>query len=350
MRIRRIVFSMIIFIMILSLFGCRGEIDTRPLSKTEFLMDTVIHLRIYDNKDESALEAAIDRLKEIEDRMSSHIETSDVGKINRNAGIRPTEVHDDVYYVIEWAKYFAEISGGAYEPTIGPLVDLWNIMGKGKGERQSIPDQDEIEKNMELVDYNDLQLLDDNRVYLKRQGMKLDLGGIAKGYAADEVKRILNEHGINSAIVDLGGNIYVLGNKAKGEPWRIGVQDPFDTTGKYIGILKVKEKSVVTSGDYERYFTHKGRRYHHIIDAKTGYPSDNELAGVSIVSDKSIDGDALSTALFVLGTEDGTELLNQLDNVQGIFVSKKEEVTIPKSLEDDFILPNGRAKLSINPN
>lgn len=350
MRLRRFALLMAVLTALSFLIGCKDEIDTRPLSKTEFLMDTVIHLRIYDNKDQKALDAAIDRLKEIESRMSSHVDTSDVSQINKNAGIKPVEVHDDVYYVIERAKYFAEISDGAYEPTIGPLVDLWNITGKGKGERKSIPTQDKIEEKVELVNYKDLQLLDHNRVYLNRKGMKLDLGGIAKGYAADEVKRIFNEHGVNKAIVDLGGNIYALGSKGKGEPWRIGIQDPFDVTGKYIGILRVEEKSVVTSGDYERYFTYKGKKYHHIMDSKTGYPSDNELAGVSIISDKSIDGDALSTALFVLGTEEGTKMLNKLEGVEGIFVSKNKEVTIPKNLKNNFTLPNGNAKLKINPN
>ncbi|NLJ98668.1 MAG: FAD:protein FMN transferase [Tissierellia bacterium] len=349
MRSRKL-FAFVLAIIILSIFisGCESNNNKEPLSKTEFLMDTVINLKIYDKQDKKALDEAIDRLKEIESRMSSHIESSDVRQINDNAGIKPVKVHDDVYHVIEQAKHFAEISHGAYEPTIGPLVDLWNITGIDEKERDSIPTEEEIKEKLELVDYNDLEIMEDNKIYLNRKGMKLDLGGIAKGYAADEVKRIFKEHGINSAIIDLGGNVYALGNKANDESWRIGIQDPFDITGNYLGILNVKDKSIVTSGDYERYFKYKGKKYHHIIDSKTGYPSENEVAGISIISDKSIDGDALSTALFVLGIEDGIQLLNQLENVEGIFIDKKEEVIIPKILEKDFTLENENLKLIIN--
>ncbi|NMB26880.1 MAG: FAD:protein FMN transferase [Tissierellia bacterium] len=351
MRLRKLLELVLIFVMTLSIFtGCVGNKQKEPISRTEFLMDTVIMLKIYDKPEEKILDEAVNRLIEIENRMSVDIDTSDVSLINKNAGIKPVKVNDDVYYVIDKAKHFAEISNGAYEPTIGPLVELWNITGTDRErEKASIPTEEQIKEKMALVDYNDLELMEDNFVYLNRKGMKLDLGGIAKGYAADEMKRIFKEHGVGSAIIDLGGNVYALGEKENGEPWKIGIQDPFEIAGNYMGILNVKDRSIVTSGDYERYFEYKGKRYHHIIDAKTGYPSENEVSGISIASDKSIDGDALSTALFVLGVNEGTKLVNQIENIDTVFITKNDEVIIQEKLQDEFTLKKGNLKLIINP-
>ena len=339
---------LIMTILLLTITACSKN-SAENLTRTEFLMDTVITLKIYDNKDEKVMDKAIDRLKEIEDRMSATIDSSDVVLINNNAGIKPVKVNEDTYYVIEKAKHFAEISGGAYEPTIGPLVELWNITGTDEKERDSIPTEDEINEKKALVDYKDLILAEDNMVYLNRKGMKIDLGGIVKGYAADEVKRIFLENNVNSAIIDLGGNIYALGEKPSGEAWKIGIQDPFNVTGNYIGILSIKDSSIVTSGDYERYFFHKGERFHHIIDGKTGYPSKNEVSGISVISDKSIDGDALSTALFVMGVEEGSKLANKLEGVETIFITKDKEVFVPKALGEYFNLTNDNLKLLPNP-
>ncbi|CCQ92611.1 conserved hypothetical protein [[Clostridium] ultunense Esp] len=347
---RSLIYVLIVIVMTSAILGCQKSDNQGPLTRTEFLMDTVITLKMYDQKDNKILDEAVNRLKEIEERMSATIDTSDISLINKNSGIKPVKVHDDVYYVIQQAKYFARITKGAYEPTIGPLVDLWNITGTDKDERHSIPTEEEIKKRMALVDYNDLELMDNNHVYLKREGMKLDLGGIVKGYAADEVKRIFIENGIESAIIDLGGNVYALGKKENGEAWRIGIQDPFEVTGSYLGILSVEDKSIVTSGDYERFFIYEGQKYHHIIDSKTGYPSENEVAGVSIISDKSIDGDALSTALFILGVDEGTELINEQENIEAIFITKQEEVIVDENIMEDFSLKNNKLKLIKNPN
>mgnify|MGYP001244526937 FL=1 len=344
-----ILLILVINIVILSITACTSSKNQEALTRTEFLMDTVITLKVFDNKDEKVMDKAIDRLKEIENRMSVTIDSSDVNLINQNAGIKPIKVNDDTYFVIEKAKYFAEISKGAYDPTIGPLVELWDITGSDEKERESIPTEEEINKMKTLVDYNDLILMEDNLVYLNRKGMKIDLGGIVKGYAADEVKRIFLENDVNSAIIDLGGNIYALGDKPSGEAWKIGIQDPFTVTGNYIGILNTIDSSIVTSGDYERYFVHKGERYHHIIDAKTGYPAKNEISGISIISNKSIDGDALSTALFVMGIEEGTKLVNSLEDINTIFITKEKEVIISKKLESQFTLSNDNLKLKTNP-
>ncbi len=345
---KNIFYTVFILLIVLFVVSCTKN-QPQPFTRTEFLMDTVVNIKVYGKQNKKVMDMAVDRLREIEDRMSVTIATSDVSKINENAGIKPVQVHEDVYYVIEKAKYFAELSKGAYEPTIGPLIELWKVTDMYGEERDSIPTEEEIKEKMSLVDYNDLVLMEDNQVYLKRKGMKLDLGGIVKGYAADEIKRIFEEKGVKSAIIDLGGNIYAMGEKTSGEPWRIGIQDPFSVASNYIGILNVRNKSIVTSGDYERYFIYKGERYHHIIDAKTGYPSKNELVGVSIVSDKSIDGDALSTALFVLGIEEGTKLVNQLEDTNVIFITKQKEIYIQEKIKDKFTLTDEKLKLIYNP-
>lgn len=348
MKLKRIIGSVLTIIVALTLTSCRGNKESGPVTRREFALDTVITLQIYDKGNEEILDEAIDRLKEIENRMSPTIKDSDISLINENAGIKPIKVNDDVYFVIQQAKYFAEVSNGAYEPTIGPLVKLWDIKTTDEKERKSIPTDEEIKKTMDLVDYHDLELMEDNLVYLNRKGMKLDLGGIAKGYAADEMKRVFKENGVENAIIDLGGNIYAMGEKANSEPWKIGIQDPFEPIGQHMGIYSIKDKSIVTSGDYERYFNYNGKRYHHIIDGKTGYPSENEVAGISIVSDLSIDGDALSTALFVLGVDEGMKLVNQLDKIDVVFITKENQAIIQEKTRNKFSLTNTNLDLIIN--
>lgn len=320
------------------LSSCKKEdkYDDGVISRTEFMMDTMITIKIYDEADESILDEVFDRLKEIENRMSKTIENSDVSKINKQAGIEPVQVHKDVYFVLERALYFAELSQGAYEPTIGPLVELWGINVQDNNKEQSIPDQPSIRKAINKVDYKKLELLEDNKVFLQEEGMKIDLGGIVKGYAADETKRILNENGVKNAIIDFGGNIYACGRNPSGEPWKIGIQNPFELNGKHMGIINAVDCSIVVSGDYERFFEFEGKRYHHIIDSKTGYPSENELSAVCVIANDSIDADALTTALFVLGIEEGSELLNKMDDVDSLFITKEKQVYVPPNLKDIF--------------
>ncbi len=339
---------LIVVVVVLIFSSCKRntkEDAKDTIERTDFMMDTIMTIKIFDNKDEKILDEAFERIEEIENRMSRTIETSYVYQINKNAGIKPVRVSDDVYYVLKKAKYYAEISKGAYEPTIGPLVDLWNIQGKGENKKCNIPSEDKILTEKDKVDFAKLKLLEDNQVFLCEKDMKLDLGGIVKGYAADEVKKILKKHGVKNAIIDLGGNIYTLGSSSVGQDWKIGIQNPFDNIGDYVGIVKVQDKSIVTSGDYERYFEVNGIRYHHIIDKKTGYPTNNELSAVSVISDKSIDGDALSTTLFVLGKEKGMKFVNELEGVEAIFITKDYNIYITPKLKEKFTLTNTDFKL-----
>lgn len=339
--------GIIILILILLITGCTvGNKNSDPISKTEFLMDTVMTIRIFGKSDEKIIDSAFNRVREIEEKMSSTIESSEVSLINRSAGIEPVKVSEETYYVLKEAKRYAELSNGAYEPTVGPLVDLWDIKGE-EMERDSLPSKVDIEDKKALVDFNKLELLDQNKVFLKEKNMKITLGGIVKGYAADEVKKVLLENGVNTAIIDLGGNVIAQGAKEDGNSWIIGIQNPFEITGKHIATVEVKDKSIVTSGYYERYFKYNDKIYHHILDRETGYPAENEIAGVSIISDKSIDGDALSTTLFVLGLEKGKELINSFDKIEAIFITKNREIYISKNLEDVFAINENVTGLNI---
>lgn len=340
----------VILILVLSFVGCEKKEDKEPLSKTEFMMDTVMTIKIYDKKDEEILDKAFDRIKEIEGRMSNTIENSDISKINKEAGKNPVEVDEEVYKVLTKAKYFAELTDGAYEPTIGPLVELWDIRNEGKNDKHTIPTKEDIKKAANKVDYRKLELLEGNKVFLKEEGMKLDLGGIAKGYAGDETTRVLKENGVSSGIVDLGGNIYAIGSKEGDKDWKIGIQNPKETRGSYAGIVEVEDTSVVTSGDYERYFEVDGKRYHHIIDSKTGYPVDNELSAISIVTESSTDADALSTALFVLGREKSEELLKNLEGIEVLYLTKSGKAYISDEIKDSFTLKNNNFDLKTNEN
>lgn len=349
MKIKKHIGLTVFLILIITLTGCikkQGKSLNEPLTRTEFLMDTVMTIKIYDNKSKKTLDKVFSRLKEIENRMSATIETSDIHKINENAGIRPVVVNADTYYVIKEAKYFAEISNGAYEPSIGPLVDLWNIKSEEK-EREKIPTVKEIEEKVALINYNNIELLDNNQVFLNEKNMKINLGGIVKGYAADEARRILTENKVNIAIVDLGGNLFAHGIKADGSDWKIGVQNPLEYTGNYLGIIHIKDKSIVTSGNYERFFVYNGFKYHHILDSKNGYPAENEIMGITIISDKSIVGDALSTTLFVLGLDKGMTLINSIEGAEAIFILKDKSIYMTSGLKNSFVLNNNKSSFSI---
>jgi thiamine biosynthesis lipoprotein len=200
---------------------------------------------------------------------------------------------------------------------VGPLVKLWGI----GSDSQRIPAEEEIAEALSLINWRDV-VIDEGAgtVFLRHAGMRLDLGAIAKGYAADEAARIIAEAGLERGLIDLGGNILVYGVKEDGSPWRVGIQNPAGGRGAYFGIAEVTGKTLVTSGVYERFFESGGRRYHHILSTRTGYPVDSGLLSVTVISDSSMDADALSTTLFALGYDEGRSLAESMENTEAIFV------------------------------
>ena len=300
-------------------------------------MGTIVQLKVYGGNAEKATEKALKRVSDIEDKMSVNIETSEITKLNAKAGISGEKLSADTYYVIEEAVKYGKLTGGALDVTIEPIVKLWGI----GTDKERVPAKNEVDEKLKLVDYNDI-ILDEksSTIKLRRASQAIDLGAIAKGYTADEIKKVLIDNKISSALINLGGNVYAVGSKPDGTSWNIGIQNPLDTRGQYLGTVSFTDKSVVTSGNYERYFIKDGVRYHHIFDPKTGYPADKGIISTTIVSDKSIDGDALSTSTYIMGLEKGIKLIESIKGVDAIFITADKKIYVTSGLKDSFNLTN----------
>lgn len=300
-------------------------------------MGTVVTVTLYDNKSEKIIDKAFEEVKKIEQLVSINMEGTELDEVNNNAGIKPVKVSDDTYNIIKKGLEYSSLTNGSFDITIGPLVKLWSI---GLPEAK-VPTLDEIKGALKYINYKDVEINDSEKtVFLKKPGMIIDLGGIAKGYTADVIAQTLKDEGVEKAIIDLGGNVYALGEKAENTLWRIGIQNPDQTRGEIVGSINVKDKSIVTSGIYERFIEQDGVKYHHILSPETGYPYDNEIAGVTIISDKSIDGDALSTSVFSMGVAKGLEFVNSLPDIEAIFITKDHKVYLTEGSQEIFKLTN----------
>lgn len=336
-----------------SITACGGQAEpapqvNTPLSRTALnYLDTVISITLYDGQSESVLDGCVDLIAKYENLLSKTVEGSDVWNINHAAG-QPVAISDETAAVIRSGLYYGEISGGAFDISIGPVSALWNF----KAENPQVPDAGALAQAVSLVDYRKVKL-EGNTVTLADPNMQLDLGGIAKGYIADKLAEYLKKNNVTSAIINLGGNVYALGSKS-GSSWSVGIQDPFGRSQSPVAAVKVENKSVVTSGIYERYFQIGDEFYHHIIDPKTGMSVRNELTSVTIISDHSIDGDALSTSCYVLGINEGKALIESLEGVEAIFVDEYERVSytsgiyIPENDPDGQGIPLTLAKSAAN--
>ncbi|MDR0501994.1 MAG: FAD:protein FMN transferase [Treponema sp.] len=302
-------------------------------SRAEFALGTVCSITLFEQGQSDIYREIFNRLREIENRMSVNIPSSDISRVNAAAGIEPVKVHEDVFRVLERSVHFARLSDGAFDPSVGPVVSLWGI---GK-DNQRVPAQPEIDEVLPLVNWRDIELdARSGSVFLGKVGMALDLGSIAKGYAADEAAAIIKRAGIKRAIVDLGGNIVVCGEKKDKSPWKVGLQNPGGKRGEYAGIIMANEKTVVTSGVYERYFEQDGFRYHHIFSPSRGYPADTGILSATIITANSMDADALSTAVFVLGCEKGLSLIKSIPETEAVLIM--EDKSIIATSAADFIL------------
>lgn len=322
LSIQLLIIAIIVGLILIYIFAT-GKHEKIEAEKSSYVLGTIINLKAFGNKAEKAINEAIERLNNIDDKMSAFKEESDISKINSKAGFALEAVSKDTYFVVKKAVEYSKILEGTFDPTIRPLVKLWNI----GTDKEIIPGKDKIEEVTKLVNYNDVILNESNQaIMLENKNQALDVGGIAKGFAADEVRDIFYKNNIRSALIDLGGNIFVLGNKEDGTSWRIGIQNPFEPRGEFVGILSATNKSVVTSGNYERYFMKDGQRFHHIIDPKTGYPSQSKIISATIISDNSIDGDGLSTGVYILGVDKSLEIIEAIEGIDAIFITEDKKV------------------------
>lgn len=295
-------------------------------------MGTFNTITVYQQAEEQALEAAVLRVLELDDQLSVFKAGSEISQINAAAGKHFVSIRSDTLHLLKTAKEFSARSEGAFAITTRPLTELWGI---GTA-HSAIPDQRSRENAQKLIDDRTL-ILDESRqqAMLSGPGQAIDLGGIAKGYAADEVRRILAQNGVTNAMINLGGTVIAMG-----KPRTVGIQHPQKSTGVPLGQLQIQNCAVVTSGSYERFTEIGGTHYHHILNPATGAPSDTGLCSVTVVGASATELDALSTAIFVLGMEKGARLAQQ-QKVDVIFVTTGMDVFASATLREQLLLyPN----------
>ena len=303
------------------LTGCSLTPDTNAtVSKTGFFLDTVVSLTLYGTKEEAPINECFLLLETYESLLSRTKEGSDVWKINHSNG-SPVVVSDETAQLIQTALDYSVRSDGAFDITIAPLSDLWDF----KNNTGTVPDDAAIQQAKSHIGYENVRV-DGNTVQLLDPEAAIDLGGIAKGYIADQLKAYLKEQNVSHALINLGGNVLALGGKPDGSDYNIGIQKPFAQNGEAITSVKIKDQSVVSSGIYERYFKVDDKIYHHILDPKTGYPYKNNLLGVSIVCDSSTEADALSTTCFAMGLDDGLKYIEGIKGAEALFITDDYEI------------------------
>ena len=272
----------------------------------------------------------INRLDKI---MSFFNVTSQLSQINQQSGKLWISVNPELFFLIKEAKKYARLTEGFFDITIASLVKLWQDYGKLK----QVPPQSLIEDTLKKVDYKNI-LIDEERgmVKLRRIGQKIDLGGIAKGYAANYIIKYYQQKGLRSAMINLGGNVALLGKRDDGKPWQIGIQSPLKERGQCLATVSVSNTSVVTSGDYERFFLENNRLYHHILNPLTGYPASSGLRSVTIIHPDAMLADVLATTLLILGLEKGVKLLKHFSDIEVIMISMDRRIYLSGSLVRKF--------------
>lgn len=323
-RMKRFLTSAIVLLIAVSSSGCTGT--PKQYERTQELFGTFVSARIYASdasSAEEALDAAFARAKALEQTFSPTIADSELNAVNASAFSQEIKVSEDFYTLLEQSLAYSKRSEGAFDCSIGELISLWGI----GTEDARVPTEGEIRSTLhssahEVITQQDgaVRFLDDR--------VQLQFGAIAKGYIADEMKEALQAHGIESGTLSLGGNILTIGSKNGDVPWTIGITDPF-APQEITATVEVRDLSVVTSGNYERYFEENGSTYHHILNPKTGYPSDAGLISATIIAKSSLQCDALSTAVYVLGAQEGLALIESLDGAECVLIT--EDGTLQQS-------------------
>ena len=316
------------------LTACGGskpeEDDTVQSTQEIFAMDTYMTVTAYGDQAQEAVDEAEKEIQRLDKLLSTGNEESEIAQLNQN---KSATLSEDAGYLVERALELNKETDGAFDIAIYPVMEAWGF----PTQNYQVPTADTLESLLKLADVSQI-IYDENsrKISFGREGMKIDLGGIAKGYTSSRIMDIYKENNISSGLVNLGGNVQALGTKPDGSKWRVAVQSP-DDTEDYLGILSVEDKAVITSGGYERYFEQDGKTYHHIIDPKTGYPAENGLTSVTVVSEDGTLADGLSTSLFIMGKDKAIEFWRaHSDEFDIIMLTDEGKLYVTEGIQDDF--------------
>ena len=319
----------IILIFLILLTGCHS--NNQPLSDKQFCLDTIVQITLYESQSQDVLEGCFDICNNSELIFSATDPKSELYQINHSTNkLEMQTISDELYEVIAAGLYYSELSHGKFDITVGSVSSLWDF----KTDSPSLPDKEALQQACQHVSYHNI-VLEKNKIAFLDSETMIDLGAIAKGYIADQIKNYLLDQKVNSALINLGGNILCVGQK-NNDCFTIGLTDPLAPDSSIIS-LEIEDRSVVTSGTYQRYFEYDGKIYHHLLDPQTGYSYDNDLASVTIISESSLQGDALSTVCFALGKAEGIKLLNSMDDVYGCFIDNDDHITYSTGFEKQFV-------------
>lgn len=333
-----------VLILIIMLVGCSNENevntskttstttvnDTIPASKEFFAMDTYMEVDAYGDNGEKAVAKAEKEVNKLDSILSTGKSTSEISKLNKN---KKQDVSNDTMSLIKESVKISKETTGAFNPTIYPLMELWGFTTKN----YYVPKENEIKPLLNHMDIDNIKIDESkNEVSFKDNKMKIDLGAIAKGYTSSKIIDIFKDNNIKSGMVTLGGNVQVLGKKPDGSLWKVGIQNPISES-EYLGVLQASNKAVITSGGYERNFTKNGKTYHHILDPSNGYPANNGLTSVTIISSDGTLADALSTSLFVMGKDKAIDFYKKSNyNFDFILYTSNDKLIVSEGIKDTF--------------
>ena len=345
---------LIIILLALTLCGCGGalnapagsnqgkdegspqpETDLTETSQEVFAMDTYMTVTAYGARSSEAVSEAVSEIERLDDLWSVGKEDSEIAKINAEGSLKISPETEDL---IQESLSLYEETAGAFDITIYPLMEEWGFTTQ----EYKVPSQERIQELLEKVDAGTLEYDSASGNLILPDGVQIDLGGIAKGYTSAHIMDIFEKYDIVSGLVSLGGNVQTYHRKPDGSLWRVGIENPDSTAGQlstsdYVGVLELEDKAAITSGGYERFFEENGKLYHHILDPSTGYPADQGLISVTIVSEDGCKADGLSTALFVMGLDKSLEYWrNHQEDFDAIFVDKEGKIIVTSGLKETF--------------
>ncbi|MEJ2627743.1 MAG: FAD:protein FMN transferase [bacterium] len=316
--------------------GCRETIEYEPYTKNKFLMDTYVRISVYDkniqkNEIDNLLDSTFSVMQDLERDLSAHYRGGEIYRINQLADQKWVPISEPVYDCIKKCLQVAQLSSGNFDITIGVIKRHWSF----NPDSAVIPDSLLIKQLLPQVDYRKINLSDSRKIRFEKSGMKIDLGGGAKGYILDQALTVLKKAGIDSVIIEGGGDFRISGYHPEHHKWRIGVRHPRKPGLKLAAIVETGPAGFATSGDYERFFIKNGIRYHHLLDPETGYPARHNIS-VTIIAETASKADALATAVFIMEPETGIEFIEKMEKTEGLIIYEKNNHDLQYKVSSGF--------------